>query len=499
MAKFIRLGVVARQAAKNSISILWGTIAGAVNTLIVLPLAFMNFPEGWGIIKVLTAWALILAQFLHGGAPNMWIRFYPQLGRTDQQKLLGLGTLFPLVGSTLLGIVLLAGGHGIIQWLSPEDGTLLKGYLVQLFVLCVSMSLFYTLNGFVSVKLKTTVYQFLNEAFLKSWYLLITMAFLFDWISFNQLIWWYVAGYVIAFVTLTIYSVFQGFKPRIKGWPTDWKTLCSYSLFSILDRGAGIIVNNLDIIMIGALIGLQDVAFYTLAFYIGAVVMLPQKSLMVVANPVASHAIAQDDQQGLKDIYLRSSLMQLLAGGLMFMAIWVSIDEVMALLPEKFGNGKWVVFFIGLSRLFQMATGVSGGIIVYSKFYRQNFYLNLFLIGLTLLSNWFFISPKFLNLGIDGAALATALSFMIYNLVKVIMVQRLFALHPITGKWILTALLTAILCFGVIWHPLTEHPFYAILLKSGIASILFFLAAKALGLSPELEQMIRNPKKLFKR
>ena len=499
MAKFIRLGVVARQAAKNSVSILWGTIAGAVNTLIVLPLAFISFPEGWGIIKVLTAWALILAQFLHGGAPNMWVRFYPQFGISDQKKLLGLGSLFTLAGSLLLGIALLSGGHQLIGWLSPEDGELLKGYLVQLFVLCVAMSMFYTLNGFVSVRLKTTVYQFLNEAFLKTWYLLITLAFLWDWVSFNELIWWYVGGYVIAFAVLLAYSVAQGFKPKIGGWPADWKTLSSYSPFSILDRGAGIIVNNLDIIMIGALIGLDNVAFYTLAFYIGAVVMLPQKSLMAVANPVVSHAIAQDDEKGIKDIYVRSSLMQLLVGGLMFMAIWVSIDEVMALLPPQFGNGKWVVFYIGLSRLFQMATGVSGGIIVYSKHYRQNFYLNLVLIALTILTNWLFISPKGLDLGMDGAALATALSFFIYNLVKLIMVQRLFKMNPITSKWVLTILLVAVMCLAVVWHPLPQHPFCAIILKSSLACIVFLLLTKAMNLSPELEEMLRNPRKLLQR
>jgi len=50
--------------------------------------------------------------------------------------------------------------------------------------------------------------------------------------------------------------------------------------------------------------------------------------------------------------------------------------------------GKWVVFYIGISRLFILITGISGPIIVFSKYYRINLVFNLFHFGhLNLLKN----------------------------------------------------------------------------------------------------------------
>ena len=56
-----RLGLVTRQASFNAVHILLGTVAGAVNTVVVLPLAFAEQDGRWGVIIVLTSWALIFA------------------------------------------------------------------------------------------------------------------------------------------------------------------------------------------------------------------------------------------------------------------------------------------------------------------------------------------------------------------------------------------------------------------------------------------------------
>jgi hypothetical protein len=45
------LGLIASQAYKNTLSISIGIISGAVNTIVVLPNAFENSPENWGLLK----------------------------------------------------------------------------------------------------------------------------------------------------------------------------------------------------------------------------------------------------------------------------------------------------------------------------------------------------------------------------------------------------------------------------------------------------------------
>ena len=117
----------------------------------------------------------------------------------------------------------------------------------------------------------------------------------------------------------------------------------------------------------------------------------------------------------IKNIYEKSSLNQLLLGGFIFLIIWLNIDEGLALLPEKFQGGKYVVLYIGLSKLFSVATGVNGQIIVNSKYYRFDLYSNFILLIITIFTNYIFIpesSPlsEYSIVGINGAAFATALS-----------------------------------------------------------------------------------------
>ncbi|MFM1931289.1 MAG: hypothetical protein RL226_592, partial [Bacteroidota bacterium] len=342
------LGVVINQASKNAISILLGTIIGAVNTIVILPKAFEGFEEGWGLLKVLTAYALIFSQFFHAGIPNAIIRYFPKLTPEQRPAFLGWSYAIVAAGSFVFTLSFWLLGPQFLSFVAADDASMLSGHEVELIILSLSLIVFYALNGYLSAVLKTTFYQFLNETFLKAWFLLVAVGFWFNFIDFQAVLQIYVGGYVLASVLLLVYSLRAGLTFERGYFALPKRELYRYSLYSILDRGSALIVNNLDIIMVGLLIGLEDVAFYTLAFYIGAVAMLPQKSILSIANPIVSKAIAENDRPALLSIYKQSSAMQLLIGGFIFVSIWISIDEVLALLPERYEAGKWVVLYIGI-------------------------------------------------------------------------------------------------------------------------------------------------------
>lgn len=488
------MGIIQRQATRNAISILFGTIAGAVNTILILPAAFGGFEEGWGLLKVLTAYAMIFSQFIHGGIPNAIIRYFPKLNEDSRSIFLGRLFLIPLIGSLLFLLLIALTGSDSLRLVNPDDAEMLRSRLPELFVLTTVLTFFFALNGYVSAILKTTLFQFLNETFLKGWYLFVATLFLVDYISFDRLLLLYIAGYLIATLFLVAQALQNGFRLRLTGkaFPIPRREIVAYSIYSILDRGASIVVTNLDIIMIGILASLEEVAFYTLAFYIGSVTMMPQKSILTIANPVASAAVAANDKKALEEVYQKSSLMQFLLGGILFAAIWASIDEIMLLLPDKFSGGKWVVFYIGLTKLVQMATGVSGGILVYSKHFRLNFKLNVALIALTILTNYYFMHPDHLNMGITGAALATLIAFALHNAFKVAFIQKFFGMNPFSLKFGMLVLIIGLTAGGAyLWHPLAQSPFLAIVLKGSLVTVALLLMARTLGLLPPFRQLLR--------
>lgn len=486
-------GLVTRQASFNAGHILLGTIAGAVNTILVLPKAFAEQDSKWGLILTLTSWALILAQLLNFGGYNTLLRFLPKHEESPekQRALIGFSFCMTLIGTLLFAGLLFSGGTVFISWFKPEDAALLDGRLLLLFILFVANNTNITLNGFLSARLKTTWITFVQESFLKTTYLAIACLYLFDSVSFEMLLQWYVGTYVVSTLLLLVVALRNKLRFSFRFSVLDRLQLMWYGLYSVLDRGISVVVHRTDLVMMGIILSFSDVAAYNLAFYIGAVTLIPQKAISAIANPLVAKAIANEDRAEMRTLYKKSALNQLLVGGLIFAAVWAAIDEIMWLLPEKFSNGKWVVLYIGVSKLIYLASGTSGALIQYSRFYRANFVLNLGFFGLTVLTNYICMSPALLDLGMEGAAIATACSFAIYNAAKVLYVRRVLKLSPWSRSIALTIVIIVVIATSVsAWHPLdTSQAFLAVVLKGGLAAIAIGGLALGLGLSSDVNEM----------
>ena len=132
--------------------------------------------------------------------------------------------------------------------------------------------------------------------------------------------------------------------------------------------------------MIGSILDLKQVAFYTVAFFMGNAIMVPARSIAAISVPLIAQAWENQNLTEIQTIYSKSSINQLIIGGVFFLCIWLNIDSVFLLLPENFQAGKWVVFYIGVAQLFNMVSGLNAQIIINSKYYRYDLYTSLFLV-----------------------------------------------------------------------------------------------------------------------
>ncbi|MEO1654086.1 MAG: oligosaccharide flippase family protein, partial [Bacteroidota bacterium] len=218
-------------------------------------------------------------------------------------------------------------------------------------------------------------------------------------------------------------------KPRLL------KEILVYGLYIVLGGASGQLIHRVDSIMIPAMLGTLDLGVYTIAFYIGSIIEIPRKMISSISMPIISQAWAKDDRQELKNIYYKSSLNQLIVGLVFFLCVWINIDSLFSLIPkgELFREGKYVVFFIGLTKLVDMSTGLNNEILVHSRLYRLTllivFMLAIFIVGSNLL-----LIPIF---GLNGAAGATFLSYFLYNLVKFLIILIAFKMQPLRWKHLL--------------------------------------------------------------
>ena len=488
------MGIVINQSIKNSLSFYFGMFLGAISTVFVYPNVFNDQPDHWGLIQLIVAYSFIISTFSNFGVPKTFIRFFPII--ENKSKFYFFSFLLITIGYLLFLILALFFEDWFFKFISASPLLIDKFYLIYFMVLIISV---YEL--FVSISrsnLNSTLPTFLNEAFLKSYSLIVLILHGLKILNFDQFLFFYVGGYsmklIIIFIsqinTKSINLIFS-----LRGIKIT--ELIQFGLFVIVGGASAMLVSRLDMVMIGKFMGLKHVAFYSVAFYVGNAIRVPGRAVVAISAPIVSKAWKNNDLKLIKDIYYKSSINQLIIGGIFFVCVWLSVDDIFSLLPEKFSGGRLVVFFIGLSQLFNVAMGVNGAIILNSKYYRFDLYANLFLLAVTFLSNYFFIpdsSPlKELGIvGINGAAFATALSIFLFNFIKFVFIYVKVKLHPFDIKTLYSILLLLFVYYVVDSLSLDFNPYLNILLNSSISLIIFVPILLYTKLSLELLSIYNN-------
>ena len=488
------MGIVINQSIKNSLSFYFGMFLGAISTVFVYPNVFNDQPDHWGLIQLIVAYSFIISTFSNFGVPKTFIRFFPII--ENKSKFYFFSFLLITIGYLLFLILALFFEDWFFKFISASPLLIDKFYLIYFMVLIISV---YEL--FVSISrsnLNSTLPTFLNEAFLKSYSLIVLILHGLKILNFDQFLFFYVGGYsmklIIIFIsqfnTKSINLIFS-----LRGIKIT--ELIQFGLFVIVGGASAMLVSRLDMVMIGKFMGLKHVAFYSVAFYVGNAIRVPGRAVVAISAPIVSKAWKNNDLKLIKDIYYKSSINQLIIGGIFFVCVWLSVDDIFSLLPEKFSGGRLVVFFIGLSQLFNVAMGVNGAIILNSKYYRFDLYANLFLLAVTFLSNYLFIpdsSPlKELGIvGINGAAFATALSIFLFNFIKFVFIYVKVKLHPFDIKTLYSILLLLFVYYVVDSLSLDFNPYLNILLNSSISLIIFVPILLYTKLSLELLSIYNN-------
>ena len=488
------MGIVINQSIKNSLSFYFGMFLGAISTVFVYPNVFNDQPDHWGLIQLIVAYSFIISTFSNFGVPKTFIRFFPII--ENKSKFYFFSFLLITIGYLLFLILALFFEDWFFKFISASPLLIDKFYLIYFMVLIISV---YEL--FVSISrsnLNSTLPTFLNEAFLKSYSLIVLILHGLKILNFDQFLFFYVGGYsmklIIIFIsqinTKSINLIFS-----LRGIKII--ELIQFGLFVIVGGASAMLVSRLDMVMIGKFMGLKHVAFYSVAFYVGNAIRVPGRAVVAISAPIVSKAWKNNDLKLIKDIYYKSSINQLIIGGIFFVCVWLSVDDIFSLLPEKFSGGRLVVFFIGLSQLFNVAMGVNGAIILNSKYYRFDLYANLFLLAVTFLSNYLFIpdsSPlKELGIvGINGAAFATALSIFLFNFIKFVFIYVKVKLHPFDIKTLYSILLLLFVYYIVDSLSLDLNPYLNILLNSSISLIIFVPILLYTKLSLELLSIYNN-------
>ena len=217
-----------------------------------------------------------------------------------------------------------------------------------------------------------------------------------------------------------------------------------------------------------------------------AAMLTPYRSMIKVATPVVTNLWKERDMEGMRRISREMSLVNLIVGSFLFLLIWVNLDNIFSLMPGSYSDGRYVFLFLGLARVMDMYSGLNGTILVTSKKYRYDFTFSLMLVALTVASNALLI-PRW---GMTGAALATMITVLAYNAIRIASVWKFYRIQPFALSDLLVVALAAGCIGASALVPPMGHFIADGLIRSALVAALYGGAVYSLKLSPEINRTI---------
>lgn len=458
---------------------------GFVNVTLIMTRLFSL--EEFGLREILLNVAVFSSQIAHLGTYRTMVKFFPVFNQKDKNDngLLSIGLLVSLLGFILVSGIILLFRESITAFYI-EKSPLFIDYFWFSFPLIFLLLYNNVLDSYLQSRSKTAYSVFLKSIFNRLVFSLLLLFYYLQFIDFYWFIFWFILSYALNIILFLIYLFQRGELVLTINWNFFRKQLrkvyFNYSAFSILSGTSSVLVNKLDAIMIAGFIGLASTGIYANAVYLSVLIAIPSDAITRISMPLLAKSWKERRIDQLEELYQKTAISQLVLSGIIFLLMWGSIDNFFALQKDAYSNGKWVFFILGAAKLINMAFGVNGQIISLSKYYRFDTTTSIILGLLTIGTNYLFI-PIW---GIEGAAFATALSIIIFNLIRYIYLYRKLHIQPF-GKSTFFALI--ILGLGFIINAFLPHHssiYLDTFLRSLLIGVIVVFPAYYLKLSQDL-------------
>lgn len=446
--KFLEMGVIIRQSIKGTIVNYIGIAIGFFTTFFILT----NYltAEEVGLTRVLVDAAFLFSGLAQLGTNSSMLRFYPYF-KDEENKDHGIffwSVMIPLVGFLLFLLCFFIFKTTIIDAFQDKSPLFVNYFY---FIIPIAFFVLYTsvfeTNSIILMRI--AVPKFIREVVIRLLLLITYLLYGFDMISLDGLVVCFCVTYGIA----TILNIFYLFSLKRVSFKPDWKHITPalkrdflfYTLFLLTSALAGNITPILNSFFISAKMGLVYTGIFAIANYIATVIEVPYRSLGSITQPQISIAVKDGDLQTANQLCKQVSLHQLLAGSAIFLIIWINIDVLFQILPngEQYVQGKWVVFILAFSRLFNSSFTIGNTILGFSKYYYFSLVFTVLLTASAIALNVLLI-PLW---GMNGAALATLISYVFAFSLLLMYIKRKMGTSPFSMAQLKVLLLIAILYF----------------------------------------------------
>ncbi|RPG63877.1 MAG: lipopolysaccharide biosynthesis protein [Flavobacteriaceae bacterium TMED42] len=488
------MGIIAKQSFYNSVSIALAFLIGAFNTVYLYPTYMGSSLQG--LVVALLALSNLVQPFISFGVQHAVIKFFSSCEtKEEKDKLLSFSLLFPLIVFIILLIITFFFHHQITDFIATENEEMGK-YAYLILAVAFSTALFEVFYNWLRIQLYSIFGNFLKEFFPRALIFTLLLIYAFGGLDLDGFIMALILGYYLRLLLVVVYSLIK-YTPKFSfALPLQFKSILRYSLLIFMSGTAASLILDIDKSMISNILTVTNVAYYSVAIFIAAVIEFPGRAMFQIISPLVAKALNDEDDPTLLKLLKKSANNLLLISGLLFLLINLNLNDFYAWVNlGDYTVALEVVFIVSIGKLFTMSLGCLNNIITNSKYYAYVFWFSTTSAVLAVVLNLYLIQWY----GIIGAAYATLMVIVLINFLKILLVQLRFKINPYSKKTFLTLGIILILYLTISEISFEFDPFVSLVLRSVLITAAFSLLAYLLKLTIDLQQFFSKILPFIKR
>jgi O-antigen/teichoic acid export membrane protein len=477
------MGIVLRQSASNVIVTYFGFGIGAINAMFLYT-TFLS-KTNYGIVGFILSAANIMMPLMAFGVHNSMIRFFSYCKSEEQrERFMSFMLFMPLLFIIPICIIGFTFYDEFSSLLVENPEARLFMWLIPLIGLF--MAYFEIFYAWVKVHMKSVFGNFISEVLVRALVMMMLFSVHFGWIEQSTFIYCLAAAYGLQLIAMMLYA-FKVRMPKITlHFPDNAKEILGYSLFIIISGSVATLLLDFDKVMIPFYKEFSENAIYALAIFIATVIAVPSRAMLQIIYPITARLMSEKKMDELNDLYKKSAITLQVFGGLIMLGIFLNIHQMYMIIPGNYASGTLVVFMIGISKFYDVILGNNNAIILNTKYYRWVLFFGVLTVFLMIVLNMIFI-PIY---GINGSALATLITVIIYNSIKLFFVVKKLNLYPFTINTLKSFAIIAVIFLAFYFWDFHFAPLINIVLKSILITILYVYANYKLAISSEINDLI---------
>jgi O-antigen/teichoic acid export membrane protein len=486
------MGIVKKQAYKNTIVAYTGMVVAYVNTVLLFPQIIGN--EQYGFYNLIISVSVLYSLIASMGVPSILAKFFPFYRTADKTHN---GLIHWAAGLAFLTFIIATLVYILFKPLVVAAYANNSPLFIHYYYYIIPLAFFVVAFNFLEMSGRI-VYQTIYSNILQTIVLrLITTLLLIlmarKWIDFNQFILLYIGSNgLISLLLLISLAISKDYSHRLHD-PSfkaiKKKEILHFGMFTLVSSAIYVLLQKVDTLMLSAMAGDAVQGVYTWYFNIAMVISVPAQALSRTTYAIVADSWKTKNMANITEVYYKTSIVQMLIGCLLFIGIFINRDNLFAIVNNKdFTDPKYFNLFlvIGLGFLFDITGGLNTYIITTSHKYRL---MTLFVLVASIfcISLNYVLIPLYKGL---GAAISYMLTIGLLNFGSWFYIKYRFKMQPFTNKHLLVIVIATASYFAGHYVWKMPNVYVDIFVRSVITTIVYGALTYILRISEDVNDKV---------